>query len=734
MSSARYAYRFTIGARVVHPIYERSASKSLEREQNRVFHREKFNGTLELLRADFNALWANTLETELDILIERRDSAGTYAPYMAGKITKMDGIYDEDNRRVKINPKPMDKYNKILGAMSKEYDLVKDLNVEKYNVLYKKQPLIQIAFPYHNVLYNRIGVTTFLSELPIGGYTSTELEDFGFVHEDPVRVYIPGNNDMVPDVSGIYEQTGPTQYERLDGVYRISRAETTRWTISQISGGSIVYRGIDGVANMLDRSPFETTPETILESVSDPGVSFCAPFPIWMHQRILTDATTIGGTPTIPLPQPDIADLVFNYDNYIDQSGFTVPPINVVASDAHTTTPNQYGKFNADALHFAGEYFNPTIVPFTLTLGFPLMQPSWGYFSLVEYTDGSFYAEILEAATTVTLRDAYKLTDVLRALLERADPSIVFMDDVVHSDFLFNATNPITTEAQSLTHFITPKSNIVTGDYDNAAPKAPISLQHVDELLMYGPNLHWFIDPAYAFILEHIHYYKNGRSYTAPITSNDLTVQENPHNDKPWAYHTKKYRYKEEQIPERITSSWMDDVSDIFDGLPIEILSPFAEKGNIQTNAITRFTSDLDYIQAAKDVVSREGLCVMAAELNDDDEYEVPFTPILLPVGFNVSIQNGYWSFTHLHEKFHKHNLPSDNVKINGVETTATTVKRSKEQVVIYPAPIEPDPMRLLVTSIGRGEVEKLDINMTTRAATITVLHDLDFDNPCPTC
>lgn len=734
MSSARYAYRFTIGSRTVHPIYERSASKSFEREQGRVFHREKFNGTLELLRGDFNALWANTLETELDILIERRDSAGTYVPYMAGKITKMDGIYDEDNKRVKINPKPMDRYNKILGAMSKEYDLVKDLNIEKYTVKYKKQPLIQIAFPYHNVLYNRIGVTVFLSELPIGGYTSTELEDFGFAHESPVRVYIPGSNDMVPDVSGVYEQTAPTQYTRVDGVYRISRVETTRWTITDIGASSIVYRGVDGVANMLDRSPFETTPETILESISDPGVSFCAIFPIWAHQRILTDATTIGGDATIALPQPDIADLVFNYDNYIDMSGLINFYIDVDPYDDHTLTPNKFRKFDEDALHFAGEYFDPPDEIGGGTIAFPIMENSWSEYSLVEYNVAGFADELLEAATTVTLRDAYKLTDVLRALLLKADSSIVFMDDVVHSDFLFNATNPITTEAQAITHFITPKSNIVTGDYDNAAPKAPISLQHVDELLMFGPNLHWYIGDVYAFILEHIHYYKNGKSYTAPITSNDLTVQENPHNDKPWAYHTKKYKYREEQIPERITSAWMDDVSDIFDGQPIEILSPFAEKGNIQSNTITRFTPDIDYIQAARDVVSREGFCVMAAELNDDDEYEVPFTSILHPVGFNVSIQNGYWSFTHLHEKFHRHNLPSLNVKINGIVTTATTVKRSKDQQVIYPTPIEPDPMRLLVTSIGRGEVDKLDINMTTRAATITVLHDLDFDNPCPTC
>lgn len=734
MSSVKHKYRFFVDDTRVYPVWSVSSNMKWEREGEFVFLRLKLNGTFTLVngvRKDFNLVWAQDLDHEFTFLAQYIVD-GVVVDEINGTFYKTDcPLWDVDNERVDVVVQTIDRYEKLMRAFDKEFDLIQTLQPETYKINYKKEPLVQIAFPYHSVMYNRVGTSYFLTDLP-DVYSSTQLEDFGFIHDDVVRVFIPGENDMVPDVSGIYEQTAPTQYERQDGVYRISRVEITRWTISEISTGTIVYRGIDGVTTMLDRNPFTTTPDTILESVSDPGVSYCAPFPIWPHQRILTDATTVGGDATIPLPQPDIGDLTFQYDNYIDQSGLVSLYIAIIPSDEHTLTPTKFGKYNEDAQHFADEYFNPNENPFVGVKAFPLMQPSWTEYALTEFLSGGLNDEMTEAAATIVLRDAYALADVIKLLLAEIDTAVTFDATVFHSKFLFDDPNPISGDAQALTHYITPKSNIIISDYSQPDTGEMITFGNIDNLIK-AANLFWWIDGQGNFRIEHIHYFKNGRSYTTAFVGVNLTTLLEPRTEKFWGYHTNKYRYTKEKMPEQFNFGWMDKQSEYFDGFPIKINSGFVEKGLIPDKKVAKFSSDISLAIAFPDNFAIEGFFVIAAEFTGG-EWNVPFETFTVSAFTNVLVQNGWWSFFFLHEKFWRHYLPAEDANINNVDITATTTKRGREQTLVFPAGMNPDPTRLITSAIGNCEIEEMEINLATRKCTIKALGDLDFDNPCPTC
>jgi len=108
--------------------------------------------------------------------------------------------------------------------------------------------------------------------------------------------------------------------------------------------------------------------------------------------------------------------------------------------------------------------------------------------------------------------------------------------------------------------------------------------------------------------------------------------------------------------------------------------------------------------------------------------WNVPFITITTPNG-GVAVQNGFWSNWNINEKFWKHNLSAPEAIINGETIDALSTKRLKDQTVTIPN-VQPDFLRLIETSVGVGEIDKMEINLTTRALKVTVLHDLDFDAP----
>ena len=235
--------------------------------------------------------------------------------------------------------------------------------------------------------------------------------------------------------------------------------------------------------------------------------------------------------------------------------------------------------------------------------------------------------------------------------------------------------------------------------------------------------------------IEHIAYFKNGRSYDlgTPYIGVNLTTLIEPRTGKAWGYHTKKYRYTKEKMPEQYTFGWMDRQSEYFDGFPIKINSGFVEKGLIPDLKVTKFSSDLSLATAFPDNFAIEGFFVLSTEFVGGG-WVVPYTTFVVGTFTNILVQNGFWTFYYLHDNFWGYNLPSPDVNINNVDITAITTKRGKEQTLVFPAGMNPDPTRLITSGIGNCEIDEMEINLATRKCTIKNLGDSDFDNPCPTC
>lgn len=742
MSSVKHKYRFYVDDTRVYPVWSNGANLKWTREGEFVFLRLKLNGTFTLVngvRKDFNLVWAQDLDHEFTFRAEYIVD-GVIAETINGTFFKTDcPLWDEDNERVDIVVQTIDRYEKLMKAFDKEFDVLDDLQPEVYAVNYKKEPLIQIAFPYLGVLFNRAGTSSYLTELT-ETYDDTQLGDFGFISDGERRLFIPGNGDMSPDVSGVYERqpgniNGADFYERTDGIYRIYSAGFPiggSWYIEDIAANNDHYEYTALVPNTaLDYQKQPFIQDIVFENQNDALIK-CACFPYRPYQRVLTDATTIGVTPTIALPQPDINDLLFGYDNYVDQSGFTFPFVLFQLEDLHSVNPTKFGRFAEDAIHFADEYFSPTEV-YPTFIAFSVNTQYWKEYSLMGAMNSSLSSEFLEAATHIALRDSFALADVIKLLLGQIDSTLYFEATAFASSFLFNTTNPITLEAQAITHFITPKSNIKYPDYSQPDTKEFITFGDIDQLLK-AANLYWWIDNLGNFRIEHIAYFKNGRSYDfgTPFIGVNLTTLLEPRTGKYWGYKTNKYRYTKEKMPEQINFGWMDTQSEYFDGVPIRINSNFVEKGLIPDKKVSKFSSDISLASAIPDRFSDDGFFVFGAEFTGG-VWGIAYTGI--PIGaLTISVQNGWWAYYYLHNKFWGYNLPAEDVNINNEDVTATTTKRGKEQSLVFPAGVQPDPMRLITSGIGNCEVEEMEINLASRKCTIKALGDLDFNNPCPTC
>lgn len=115
-------------------------------------------------------------------------------------------------------------------------------------------------------------------------------------------------------------------------------------------------------------------------------------------------------------------------------------------------------------------------------------------------------------------------------------------------------------------------------------------------------------------------------------------------------------------------------------------------------------------------------------EVDNILEYSLPY--INKKIGnTNLRLQNGLMSWLYLHPNFWIYDLPSTDVDINDEAFTPASVqgvKRTKLQNVSYPSIYDPDPMKLVKTYLGDGEIEKISVNLSSRMNKIALRYDTE--------
>lgn len=830
-------YRFYIylngddtAKREVFPQYKDDIAKEIEQETNQKFYRAKLSGKLAFIRDDFDYIISKPFDTEFNLLIERSDDWGqTWQTELLGRFFITDCTVNYDNKKLTFQPETVDNYTTVITGMEKEFNLI-PLAPEIQPILMQKRPLIQIYIPgqsivscflsgsfweqdcnevtdknalvqtYHFALCNllkEIQVTA-SGNLPVGGLYTGRISQNGLNFEGELRSQTNPIYKIVVAIAGytppFFLGVATAQIRRVSDDVTLYQFQRTLVPGDQWENEDFTFSAVGGGATGTAGGEMATYP---------------------IYARYLLDVDNIQGLNTYALPNDDIVGYNRNYRRVI---GYAIDVAFI--STNFSTEPTEWGR--ADSLL----YYMP---PYTIwgQKFFPIARSAWRYASI--WFGFYIFDDILEehGLKTYVLKDSFPVHSVIKRLLEQIAPEITHEPTPEYSQFLYGEQNPITYQRFKL--FVTQKTNVLYGNYQQPAQKAETTLQQFTNMLRDCFRCFWHIENG-KFRIEHISWYMNGGTYTGtPVVGTDVTKIMNVRNGKNWAFSTSEISFDKVDMPERFQFAWSDDVTQAFEGFPIEILSKYVQKGKIEDVNVSGFNSDIDMMLLSPEMMSQEGFALFAAvtanaitervvygdlttsgsnglttptytirpELtgktgflnlnvslssgatfqivfydNENNviwegwiystqgaqrievpihlnaakiglkanggsvsaslynfevpgQYELPFVQRSLD-GVDYYLQNGYLAFSLLQPNFYLDDMPARQLKVNNNFAYATGIERKKKQNVNFPVDSTPDPMKLIRTNIGDGQIDKMSINLHSRMTKTTVKYDTE--------
>lgn len=598
-------YRFVLSidgdnAMQAFPVYKDDLAIDYEQESGQQFFRGKFNGKITFAGNDFVRIMAAAFDAEfgLEVLISY-DAGRTWASYWTGQFWKTDCDINEDDKTAIVTPTLKDRYNEVLAGLDKEYNLI-DLKPEISLIKYDKRPMLQVYVPGQTVVGCFLSGMWWEHECEAESDTQRLEQIYHFAFNKAVRqVFVTQTG--TPAIPDFFVGDAPSSYlynyEFYSGDYkfkysRVTPTESSRYDFE-------IIRVSDSVT-LWNYSSYGVPPATAtLTPVSGSGATGTVSVVIsdlMIYARYITDVDD-GSTQELPAD-----DIVGNNRNYKRVIG-TAQPNSFGWTDRLVTTPTEFG------IYQPGQYYAR---PDDLVSWFPVARGAWGRVSI--WYQPSYFEEITERRYRkgTTLKDAYPLWSVISVLLGKVAPGITHEGTAVYSSFLYSATNPL---VSSLTQalFITPKSNIISSGYDQPAQKAPITLKYVLDMLKNCFRCYWFIDEQNRFRIEHVAWFMRGGTYDGrePEVGINLTTEIVTRNGKPWAYARNQYKFDKPEMASRYQFKWMDDVTALFEGQPIDIVSKYVNPDNIEEISVQQFTSDIDYILLNPSEISKDGFVLL---------------------------------------------------------------------------------------------------------------------------
>ena len=722
-------YKFTLSAnggapRAAFPVYRDDLSKDFEQQDNQEFYRAKLSGKLTFVREDYAFIVSKSFDTKFVLTIYiSYDGGQTWAQYWAGTFWKTNCTFNDNDQNVTLTPDVADRYTDILAGMDKEFNLI-DLTPQIVPVSLDKRPMIQMYVPGQSV------IACFLSGMYWEQECTPESDankltqhgndklNFAAVNTNRIVEVTQMGDPVIPDVYFGTPYSGDGTNVYTNGAYRFehyyyggSSGTSESFRIRRVSDGQLMWR-----VNFSNQ-PVKTYPiELTLTPESGSGAT--GNVKLYIHDvtvygRLICDTTTISGNTTFTLPADDIVE---NNRNYKRVFAYNFPD-SVVFFGTLTETPTQWG------IYQPGKYYQQ---PPTSYYGevFPISRNAWGRISLWFVFSALDSVVEQSARQEYTLRDAFPLASVISVLLHQIAPNITHQETIAYSQF-FYGQNPLLGITQRI--FITPKSNMISLGYDQPAQKAPITLKRVLDMLRDCFRCYWYIDEQNRFRIEHVSWFMNGGAYPGtpdyPKIGRDLTNEEVTRNGKYWAFGTSEYRFDKPEMAARYQFGWMDDVSQLFEGNPIDIVSQYVNPDNIEQIEIAQFTSDVDYILLNPNEVSKDGFVLLSAILSSG-KYKLPYVNYYFD-DTDHYLQNAYVAFIYL-QQYYFYDMPARYFKYNGEQMTAQGIKKLKTQTLNFPAFEDPDPMELIKTNLGNGTIQKMSVNLSSRNANTTLKYDTE--------
>jgi len=706
---------------LVHPVYKDDLTLDYEMESGQRFFRAKLGSKINFVGADADIIINGGFTTEFVLVIESSTNYGqTWSEYYRAHFYQTDCTINADDHKVTVQPQVIDQYNKILDGWEKEYNLIDLLPVTE-RVTLKKRALLQL-YANDGKVTNVFGGFSWEQDFDIG---DTPPADYHFQSNMSicvikfVRVFQPaGMTGLIrsfiaqPDANGEFETTNG------EGVYKLVRVK-----LAEDSYDLRLIKLSDSTMVAHYWTPFVLLNEAL--NFVDPGdiawgAAECEYEGVYARWLCDVESFVVNGQ-TYQTHKVTSSDPAYGGNlHYVIEAEVSIVPSNDISE-----TATKWGKYDDtyyyDKPSVSGFYYVP------VARSFWSVASIWYRQQLAEYR---WWEPAMQKS--YTLKDSYPLWSVLSVLLQANGTNVTFQPTTDYSEFLFSATNPVDNKSLGVPH-ITPKSNILVGEYTQPSMKAPVTLHDVLGMLKNAFDCYWFVDSSNRLRIEHISWFKNGGSYggTHQVDAN-LTTMIQSRNSKPWSYGTNEWQFDKVEMPARYQYKWMDAGTDVFDGFPYEIQSPFVQTDKVEEITISNFTSDIDFMQIAPENCSKDGFALLMVKNDGNGNYvELIYNSRETEAGTCYSLSQNYRvSLKFLQQDFLNYDLPAWDYICDGDSLTAQDIMRGKRQSVVIPyGNNTPDVMKLVHTAMGDGQVQKLSLNLSSRMGKATLMYET-YSNP----
>lgn len=730
------------------PIYElklitlhyKELSKKYAKENGQEFFRESLDGKLNVFGNDYEFINGFDLEDSGIFIIEKYDENSIkprrYSVYYKGEFNKTDCKFDKSKKSCELKTTAIDNYTNILNGYENTYDLIKLApEIEKINMSIR--PLIQIYVRGASSISNFLGGTYWEVD------TNEVVDDHSKLVNDLHFSFIRSCNEMhvhgssIIGLEGTYAGTS-NNYICESGYYSIyadiyeSFLGFARVYIKRISDGKIMFKSENdikisyaGSTSEISNDRLYIPPDTgdikmipVAEGLSEnPVISNI--FAYILYRRILLNADSIedseGIKSTYDIPINDISDSS-NYKKCIGLSGYAF----IYCKAIYSSVPTRYG------LNDHGQYFTNKFIPSSTGIGrpIPICRSQWVNASIWYVYDTQYYTLEEKLRSNIVLKDSYSIASVIKVLLNKIDSSIKHEATPEYSRFLYDETVPISMNRFYV--YITQKTNILKGQYDQPAQKAEISFSDVMKMLRDCFRCYWYIENN-KLKIEHISFFMKGGSYlNSSAIQLDATKLTDQFNKKSVSYFQSEIEYDKSELNSRYEFGWMDNAAEAFGGITIDVNSNYVQKDKNEEINISRFSSDVDYMLLNPSDFSEDGFALLCP-VKSNSVYTLPIVESTLidedNNNYKIVAQNWYASWPYL-LRFYMYDMPAHNIECNALDSlTVSGIKLCMEHSIEIPIKEDLDVKKLIKTTIGNGKIDEYSVNVDTRMAKIKLVY-----------
>ena len=710
----------------VNPHYK-ELNKKYAKESGQEFFRISLDGKINLFGSDYELVRNSSLENQMIFIIDKYNrTSNKWVEYYKGEFNKTDCKLDHEKKSCELKTTALDEYNDVVNKYENTYDLIK-LAPAISRINLHKRSLMQVYVKGANSISNFFG---------------------GIYWEDNVNEAIDNHNDLINKYYFSYIKAGNEFYIRnasisgVNGVYAGINGYWSKWN----PGYTCKMELVDGSPTMYWVRLYRNSDNTLLYqsekqwAVSDPDNKYIgredvkmvnvnnssdtftieSPFVYHIYRRLLCDVDTVedseGIKNTHDLPSDDFVTDNRNYKKCIGLTGGMF-----FCTSRAVDKPTRYG------LNDYGQYFTNEFIPISADIGsrpLPISRNSWANASLW-YVYDSYYSSFEQRLRKqYTLRDSYSIAAAIKALLKEIDPTLQHEATAEYSRFLYDTTVPMSM-ARFYVH-ITQKTNILKGEYDQPAQKAEVSLEDVMKMLRDCFRCYWYIEDN-KFKIEHISFFMRGGSYSYNTSIQlDFTKLVDQFNKKLSSYFQSEVEYDKTDLNQRYEFGWMDDVTDLFGGVTIDVKSNYVQKDKTEEISISQFSSDVDYMLFNPSNFSDDGFALLCP-IKNGSSLELPIieTQLVDENGdtYNAVIQNFYAAWAYL-VRFYMYDMPASNLDCNVLrDLHVNGIKMCMKHTIEFPIEEDLNELELIKTTIGNGKIDEISVNVNTCHAKVRLLY-----------